>query len=307
MLNNMRKILVLVALCITSLMYAQTSSEKYEQRYNMLVPQFGPAGVGVETVLNNWAKVDSTNTKLLLGRFDLLLTKSQSVSVVMKDKKRYLGMEPILTLKDSLQRNVYYYQETFFDDELYGQAIQAIDKAISFWPDRLDFRFAKANALIAYEKESPDMAFNYLKSLLAEASAKKSDWDYSDTKVGKSFIEDAMQEYCYSFYTIGSEQSRKVFLEFSQLLSQNFPNNVEFINNIGSYYLVNDDYKTALKYYGKVLKKDAKDYTAIKNSALSARKMKNNKLEAKYLQMLVKYGPEADVTAAKARLQAIGK
>lgn len=303
----MRKILVLVALCITSLMYAQTSSEKYEQRYNMLVSQFGPAGVGVETVLNNWAKVDSTNTKLLLGRFDLLLTKSQSVSVVMKDKKRYLGMEPILTLKDSLQRNVYYYQETFFDDELYGQAIQAIDKAISFWPNRLDFRFAKANALIAYEKESPDMAFNYLKSLLAEASAKKSDWDYSDIKVGKSFIEDAMQEYCYSFYTIGSEQSRKVFLEFSQLLSQNFPNNVEFINNIGSYYLVNEDYKTALKYYGKVLKKDAKDYTAIKNSALSARKMKNNKLEAKYLQMLVKYGPEADVTAAKARLQAIGK
>ena len=148
----MRKILVLVALCITSLMYAQTSSEKYEQRYNMLVSQFGPAGVGVETVLNNWAKVDSTNTKLLLGRFDLLLTKSQSVSVVMKDKKRYLGMEPILTLKDSLQRNVYYYQETFFDDELYGQAIQAIDKAISFWPNRLDFRFAKANALIAYEK-----------------------------------------------------------------------------------------------------------------------------------------------------------
>jgi hypothetical protein len=58
---------------------------------------------------------------------------------------------------------------------------------------------------------------------------------------------------------------------------------------------------------GKVLKKDAKDYTAIKNSALSARKMKNTKLEAKYLQMLVKYGPENDIPAAKARLEAIGK
>ena len=289
------------------MVYAQNSSEKYEQRYNMLVSQFGLAGVGVETVLDNWAKVDSTNTRLLLARFDMLFTKSQTVRVVMKDQKKYLGMDPVLTLKDSLQRNVYYYQETFYDDELYGKAIQAIDKAISLWPDRLDFRFVKANALIAYEKESPDMAMNYLKSLLAEATAKKSDWDYSDTKVGKAFVEDAMQEFCYSFYAIGSVQSRQVFLNLSQLLSAAFPDNVEFINNIGSYYLVNEEYKSALKYYGKALKKQPKDYTAIKNSALSARKMKNNKLEAKYLQMLVKYGPETDVQAAKARLDAISK
>ena len=303
----MRKILVLVALCLSSLMYAQTSSEKYEQRYNMLVSQFGPAGVGVETVLDNWAKVDSTNTRLLLARFDLLFAKSQSETVVMKDKKKYLGMEPVLTFKDSLQRNVYCYQEFFYDDELYGKAIQAIDKAITMWPDRLDFRFVKANALIAYEKESPDMAKNYLKSLIAEAAARKSDWDYSDTKVGKPFIEDAMQEYCYSFYTIGSDQSRQAFLELSQVLSEVFPSNIEFINNIGSYYLVNEDYKTSLKYYGKVLKKNPGDCTAIKNSVLSARRMKNFKLEAKYLQMLIKYGSEGDVLTAKARLQSLTK
>ena len=303
----MRNILVLVALCITTLLNAQTPSERYEQRYNMLVSQFGPAGVGVETVLDNWAKVDSTNTRLLLARFDLLFAKSQTEAVVMKDKKKYLGMEPVLTFKDSLQRNVYCYQEIFYDDELYGKAIQAIDKAITIWPNRLDFRFVKANALIAYEKESPDMAKNYLKSLIAEAAAKKSDWDYSDTKVGKPFIEEAMQEYCYSFYTIGSDQSRQVFLDLSQMLSETFPDNIEFINNIGSYYLVNEDYKTALKYYAKVLKKNPDDYTAIKNSALSARRMKNSKLETKYLQMLVKYGPESDAQAAKARLEAISK
>ena len=303
----MRNILVLAALCMTTLLNAQTTSERYEQRYNMLVSQFGPAGVGVETVLDNWAKVDSTNTRLLLARFDLLFAKSQTEAVVMKDKKKYLGMEPVLTFKDSLQRNVYCYQEIFYDDELYGKAIQAIDKAITIWPNRLDFRFVKANALIAYEKESPDMAKNYLKSLIAEAAAKKSDWDYSDTKVGKPFIEEAMQEYCYSFYTIGSDQSRQVFLDLSQMLSETFPDNIEFINNIGSYYLVNEDYKTALKYYGKVLKKNPDDYTAIKNSALSARRMKNSKLETKYLQMLVKYGPEGDAQAAKARLEAISK
>jgi tetratricopeptide (TPR) repeat protein len=165
----------------------------------------------------------------------------------------------------------------------------------------------KANALIAYEKESPDMAMDYLKSLVAEASRRSADWIYGDEKVGKDFVEDAMQEYCYSFYSIGSPQSRTAFLNLSILLSETFPDNVEFINNIGSYYLVNEDYKTAVKYYAKVLKKDPKDNTAIKNSALAARKMKNTKLESKYLQMLVKYGSEGDALAAKARLDALSK
>lgn len=292
-------------LLAATVLSAQTPSEKYEQRYDMLVSQFGPAGVGVETVLDNWAKVDSTNAKLLLARFDLLFNKAQSTKVVMKDKKKYLGMEPMLTLKDSLQREVYCYQETFFDDELYGLAIKAADKAISTWPDRLDFRFVKANALIAYEKESPDMAMNYLRSLVAEASRRSYDWDYAGTKVGKDFISDAMQEYCYSLYVIGSPQSRDAFLELSELLSGIFPDNIQFVNNMGSYYLLKEDYKTALKHYSKVLKKSPEDYTAIKNSALAARKMQNSKLEKKYLQLLVKYGPENEAVAAEARLQAL--
>ena len=108
---NMRNIFAAIMLLAASVLSAQTPSERYEQKYNMLVSQFGPAGIGVETVLDNWAKVDSTNAKLLLARFDLLFNKAQSVNVVMKDSKKYFGMDPILTLKDSLQRNVYCYQE----------------------------------------------------------------------------------------------------------------------------------------------------------------------------------------------------
>ena len=303
----MKKLLFLAVLCMASVMSAQTPSERYEQRYDLLVSRFGAAGAGVETVLDNWEKVDSTNARLLIARFDFYFTKAQTVGVVMKDKKKYLGMEPVLTFKDSLQRDVYCYQETFYDDELYGSAIKAIDKAVTVYPERLDFRFVKANALIAYEKESPDMAMNYLKSLLAEASARSTDWDYGDEKVGKPFVEEAMQEYCYSLYSIGSTQSRDAFFNLSQLLSEAFPSNMQFVNNMGSYYLLKEEYKTALKYYGKVLKKDPKDYTAIKNSALSARRMRNSKLEIKDLNMMVRYGSESDVMAAKARLEALSK
>ena len=285
---NMRKMLVMVLLTAASVLSAQTPSERYEHKYDMLVSQFGVDGVGVETVLNNWAKVDSTNVKLLMARFEYYFAKSKSEKVVQKDTRRYLGMEPLLTLKDSLGRDTYWFQETFYDDELYGLSVKAIDKAISLFPDRLDFRFVKANALIAYEKESPDMAMSYLKSLVAEAARRRADWDYTDGKVGRDFVSDSMQEYCYSFYSIGSPQARTAFFELSTVLAEVFPDNVQYINNIGSYYLLQHEYKTALKYYSKVLKKVPDDYTAIKNSAIAARRMNNTKLEKKFLQMLEK-------------------
>lgn len=305
----MKKIIMFAAALLLSYtaVMAQTESERYEQRYEMLASRLGPAGVGIETVLDNWAKVDSTNARMLLGRFSYYFTKAQTSEIVSKPQKKYLGMDPLLTLKDSLGNDVYYFQQNVFDDELYGQAIKAADKAISFWPDRLDFRFMKANAYIAYEKESPDMALAFLTALVDENVRRKGAWEYEGAVTDPDFFEDAMQEYCFSFYTIGSDASREAFLTLSQKLSGLYPGNAGFINNIGSYYLVKHEYKTALKYYDKVLKKYPSDYTAIQNGLIAARKLKSEKLEKKYLTMMVKHGPEKDKMTAQLRLDALSK
>ena len=284
---------------------AQTDSERYEQRYDMLVSRLGAAGIGVETVLDNWAKVDSTNAKMLFGRFSYYFTKAQSTEVVPKPSKRYLGMEPLLTLKDSLGNDVYYYQHSVFDDELYGQAIKEADKAIAIHPDRLDFRFMKANAYIAYEKESPDMALAYLFSIIDEDGKGRKTWFYGDEQAEPDFFEEAMQEYCYSFYTIGSKESYDAFLELSQLMAKSFPDNMDFVSNVGSYYLVNKDYKQALKYYDKVLKKQPGNMTAIQNAVVACRRMQNVKGERKYLALMAEYGAEKEKMLAKGRLDAL--
>jgi hypothetical protein len=49
------------------------------------------------------------------------------------------------------------------------------------------------------------------------------------------------------------------------------------------------DYKGALKTYGKVLKKEPGNLTALQNCLLAARRMKNTKLIEKYNLQLQKY------------------
>ena len=280
----------------------------YEQRYNLLVSQFGASGVGVETVLNNWAKADSTNIKLLTARFNYYFTKAQTAEVVTKKQKNYLGMNPLLSLKDSTGTDIYYYQESFFDDEIYGQALKSADKAIAFHPNNLDFRFMKANAYIAYEKESPDMALAYLLSVVDEDRTRNKSWKYESKQAEKGFFEEAMQEYCYSFYAINSPKALEAFLKLSEKMAGMYPENPGFMNNIGTYHMVaKQDFKTAVKCYDKVLKKHPEDYTAIRNALLASRKMKNMKLEKKYLQMVVKHGPEKEQKQAQARLNAMSK
>lgn len=302
-----KTISVIITIILSAPLWAQ-QSDRYEQRYDLLVAKLGPAGVGIETLLDNWEKEDSTNAKMLFGRFSYYFTKAQTASVVSKPTKKYLGMEPVLTLKDSTGNDVYYYQENVFDDDMYGQAVKAADKAIEAWPDRLDFRFAKANAYIAYEKESPDMALAYLMELAKENASRRSAWQYDGKEADEGFFEDALQEYCYSFLTIGTPASYEAFRELSECMLSYFPENTGYMNNIGSYYLIaKQDYKNALKWYNKVLKKQPDETTAIRNSITLARKQGNVKLEKKYLQMMEKYGSEKDAMLAKGRLEALSK
>ena len=305
----MKKILYTILLLVTSAMLsAQTPSSRYEQRYDLLVSQFGPAGVGVETVLNNWEKVDSTNARMLQGRFAYFFTKAQTGVVESRPGKKYLGMDPVITLKDSLGNDVNYFEINVFDDELYAEALKVADRAVSIWPDMLDFRFMKANAYIAYEKESPDMALASLMELADENLKRKSSWEYNGEKVGQQFFQEAMQEYCFSFYTLGTQSGYEAFRQLSEKLAVMFPDNTEFVNNIGSYYLIaKEDYKTAYKYYNKVLKTHPDDMTAIRNGLVAARKQKNLKQEKKYLEMMVRYGSERDRLQAEGRLKSMKK
>ena len=139
--------------CLPTALFAQSATrENYLERYNSLVSKVGADGLGVESLLNHWEADYPDDIDMLLARFSFYYAKSQSTSVEIIDKDKYLGAGPALTLKDSLGNNVNYFTVTSFDDEVFGMAMKAVDRASELAPERLDIRFCKISALIAYEK-----------------------------------------------------------------------------------------------------------------------------------------------------------
>ena len=307
----MKKILLTILAVLAFLPLSaqpKPTQKEYLDRYQLLVSKLGTDGVGIETLLQRWGKDYPDDTDMLLGKFSYYLTKSQSSSIEVKDAAKYLGNAPALTLKDSLGKDVNYFQVMSYDDELFGKATQAIEKAIELNPYRLDLRLFKISSLINYEKDSPDMALAGLKALIDYNGHSHPKWEYPDVvEAGDDLFPSVMQEYCYAFFKIGTPHCFEAFKELSEKMLGYYPDNTVYMTNIGSYYLVyKHDSKAALKMYNKVLKKSPDDYTAIKNCVLLARSDKNIKLEKKYLPMLVRVTPdETEKASAQARLNAL--
>ena len=284
----------------------QPTAKEFNDRYQLLVSKLGPSGVGIETLLERWEQAYPDDADMLLGKFTYYFAKSQSKSIVLKEQDKYLGVKPVLSLKDSTGKKVNYFEEVSYDDEMFGLAQKAIEKTIQVYPDRLDLRFMKSASLIGYEKESPDMALSYLKGLAAYNGSQHPKWTYPGTdNVDYGFFSAAMQEYCYLFFTYGTPAAYEAFRDLSSTMLSYKPDDTLFLDNMGSYYLVaKQDNKTALKYYTKVLKLKSDDLTAIKNIILMARKSKDTKLEKKYLPLLIKHtDSESEKLAAEARLK----
>ena len=281
------------------------SQQEYIRRYNNLAARVGAAGVGVETLLDKWEADWPEDLDMLTARMLYFYSKSQTVDIVVKDRNRFLGEQPTLSLKDSLGNEVHYFQEVFFDDELFGRSVSCAEKAIQLAPDRLDLRRSKIALLIGYEKESPDMALSDIKTLIDYNASRKPAWQDPELgPVGKEEFDGMIQDYCYVFFRYATSRSYDAFRDISLRMLDYDPNNVQFLNNLGSYFLVaRKDNKTALKYYNKVLKIKKDDLTAIRNCLILARNTKDVKLEKKYLPMMVRYGEtENDRASAQARL-----
>ena len=305
----MKKILILAALLVGAVAQAQTDAASYAARYERQVRNVGAAGVGVETILDRWEADFPDDPGVYEGRSKYYLAKSMSSTVVAKEGSKYLGADPILTLKDSLGRDVNYFEERIFVDSLFARSQQAVDKAIELLPSELAYRVDKITALALYEKDSPDLATRELLSLIDYNKSARPNWTYYGIAVDEDTFVSTVQEYCFNFFKFATPASYEALKTVSETMLKLYPSNAGFMNNLGSYWLVyKKNPSKALKWYNKVLKKYPDDYNAAKNCVVLARSEKNIKLEKKYLPYLIgATDSDMEKAASQARLEAISK
>ena len=305
---KIRLITAAVLVLAGTLAFAQDPSA-LKASYERQVRMVGPAGVGVETILDRWEAADPGNPEVLMARFNFHFAKSRSSSVVPMDKPKYLGAAPVVSLKDSAGRDVHYYEVDYFDDEQFSLSQKAIDKAISLVPTELGYRIDKINALILYEKESPDMASAEIVKTIDYNVSKHPAWTFRGQPVEAGTFRQAVQEYCITFFSYGTPGSYEAFRSISEKMLRLDKKDTDFMSNLGSYYLVyKNNPRQALKWYEKVLKIKPDDYTAAYNCVLVAHRDKNTKLEKKYLPYLIKATPDdVERRGYEIRLEAMEK
>jgi len=303
-----RTLILLLTLVLPLVASAQEtlSQNEYLRRYNNLAERVGPAGLGVETLLNKWEASWPEDPQLYLARFRFCFTRCRSSHVEDMAVDKYLGQTPLLSMPDSLGNKHNYFEVFEYDDDLFAQANSAIGQAVSLKPWHLDYRLARIDALIAYEKDKPEMALQELKALADKHYKEHPVWEFEGMEsISEEQFRAFMQDYCIALFRLGSDTSAQAFKALSEQMLIYCKDEPLFVNNLGSYYLVRKEYKQARKYFDSVLKKHPDDMTALRNSILMARTMKDVKLEKKYLALMAKNGEtEVDRQSAQARLDA---
>lgn len=267
----MKKTIAIAFLFLTAVCSAQSD---FLARWQRQVRNVGYGGVGVETILDAWEAAEPDNLQMMEGRVNYHFDKNRTTRVISRSTPRYLGSKPLMTMRDTSGAPVYYYEDTVFDDEQFALCQKYIDRCIASYPYELVFRENKISTLLAYEKESPDLAYAELVSLVNLQKGRPS-WTLMGEPVDEqAFIDDIMQ-YCYSLYSVGSAKGYECFRNISELMLKLYPKNADFTNNLGSYHLVAaGNPKQAVKYYKKTLKLDPDNEAALKNIRIAEARMK---------------------------------
>lgn len=266
-MNKTKIFLSVVAAALCAVASAQTTAEEFQARYDRLVRTLGYAGVGVETLLDRWGEAFPDDAAVPTARFRYYLEKSRRTEIVpVPGARKYLGKAPSLTLKDAEGKDVPYFEEDFFDETYFGEAIKVLDAQIAAQPDELRWRFLKTDALLAYEKESPDLAVIELNRLIDRDASKGTAWTLDGAPAGAEVVQQGVGEMCAGIFAVGSPACYEFFRSISEKMNKRYPANPAFLDNLGSYWLVaRDNEKQAAKYYKKALKLYPEDFAAQRN------------------------------------------
>ena len=269
----MRKVLAAILLLAATTAAAQTTPEGFRASYERQKAAVGVTGLGVKSILENWNAAFPDDTLMLEAVFTYNLAKGRHTTVVVRREKKYLGREPILSLKDSTGHMARYFEVPVYDEECFASAQKALDKAITLAPNNIGYLFDEISSLLDYEGDSPDMAATALLNLIDRNYSEHPRWNLYGEPFTQQDFTDAVKEYCYSFWKLATPVGYESFYNVSRRMMRAEPKDTGFIDNVGAYWQVaKKDNKMAAKFYRKALKLDPNDYAASQNMKFITKK-----------------------------------
>ena len=134
-----RTLLLFLTLALPLLSSAQEtlSQTEFLRRYNNLVERVGPAGLGVETLLNKWQAAWPEDAQQYVARFRFGFARCRSSRVEELPVDKYLGQAPLLPITDSLGKKHNYFEVYDYDDDLFADANAAITGVVGAVQDTI--------------------------------------------------------------------------------------------------------------------------------------------------------------------------
>lgn len=182
------------------------------------------------------------------------------------------------------------FQETVWDDSLFQNGIKAIEKGISLYPDRLDFRLGKAMALNYIGQW--DEVCNTMYSIFERSSENKYKWAGANgepyTQDCRDIIADASFNHLNEMIKDSDDPSvANLELEFTAAILKEFPKEYRVINIAAGRAYADHDYPLAMKYFKKALSIAPDDGIILSNIVFLCRKMSDNKSAIKYCKKII--------------------
>lgn len=199
-----------------------------------------------DSVLRQWEASDPADAELYPARFNLLLNRARCSVVELSDDTLPDGAAFILT--DSAGNKVGSMAEREMrDDSIYHLAIAEIGRGIDAWPDRLDFRLAKAGAASFFDRWDTVAA-----TVGAVLDRGDEHWRWTGGALlgdsAKNIISNAVFDYVRDMYMAGDSAALASAVWLGDKGLVRFPENVELLNLMGGIAFEKGDAANALRY-----------------------------------------------------------
>lgn len=292
-------------LAVAALFCTVALSQTRQELYDSLAQSFQDKdSAQTAKIIADWERIYPKDAELFSVYANLYYSKAMKEVVIVskekpEDEEYYVG-------KDSLGNDIYIYSIIDIDEGMVDKAVSKLEKGISEFPDRLDFRFGLAHIL--YEMERHQEMVNTLYKTLERCKENGNKWTWTlDEKLddGKSALMETLQGYFQDLYN--QPDGMLLAESYVNKVLQYYPQSIEFLNDKAFFAYDRGDMDEALNQFLKIHEMAPDDAVVINNIAYMYQQKKDKANALKFYRLLEKTGDEYYVPLAKKAIAELEK